>query len=60
MLLAGIQCQRLAGVDCWLLLRTSKEKIPIATFFSASSALIAILVVVLTGKGVAALQKRAG
>lgn len=44
------------AVVAWLLLRTSKT-LPISTFFSASSGLIALLVVVLTGKGVAALQE---
>ncbi|MEN9465205.1 MAG: hypothetical protein RL217_1386 [Pseudomonadota bacterium] len=57
MMLAGmLSAGVLLALIAWLLLRTSK-KIPIATFFSASSALIAILVVVLTGKGVAALQE---
>jgi len=37
-------------------MRTSR-RLPIGTFFSASSALIALLAVVLTGKGVAALQE---
>ncbi|HET8765580.1 MAG TPA: cytochrome c/FTR1 family iron permease [Rhodanobacter sp.] len=40
----------------WTLLRTSR-RLPIGTFFSASSFLIAILAFVLTGKGVAALQE---
>ncbi len=40
----------------WVLLRTSRH-LPIGTFFSASSALIALLAIVLTGKGVAALQE---
>ncbi len=40
----------------WALMRTSR-KLPIATFFSASSALIALLAIVLTGKGIAALQE---
>jgi len=40
----------------WLLLRTSR-RLPLGTFFSASSALIALLAVVLTGKGIAALQE---
>lgn len=40
----------------WGMLRTSR-RLPIATFFAASSALIAILAVVLTGKGVSALQE---
>ncbi|MEP6546319.1 MAG: FTR1 family protein [Gammaproteobacteria bacterium] len=44
------------AVIAWVLLRTSR-RLPIATFFSASSLLIAVLAVVLTGKGVAALQE---
>ncbi len=40
----------------WILLRTSR-RLPIGTFFSASSFLIAILAFVLTGKGIAALQE---
>lgn len=40
----------------WGLLRTSR-KLPVSTFFSASSALIAVLAVVLTGKGISALQE---
>lgn len=40
----------------WGLLKTSRA-LPISTFFSASSALIAVLAVVLTGKGVSALQE---
>lgn len=40
----------------WILLRTSR-RLPLGKFFSASSALIALLAVVLTGKGVAALQE---
>jgi high-affinity iron transporter len=39
-----------------LLLRTSR-RLPLGKFFSASSALIALLAIVLTGKGVAALQE---
>ncbi|HEV7777118.1 MAG TPA: cytochrome c/FTR1 family iron permease [Luteibacter sp.] len=45
----------LAGI-AWALLRTSR-RLPIGKFFSASSALIAVLAIVLTGKGVAALQE---
>lgn len=44
------------GLIAWVLLRTSR-RLPIGTFFSASSALIAVLTVVLTGKGIAALQE---
>lgn len=44
------------GLIAWVLLRTSRH-LPIGKFFSASSALIAVLAVVLTGKGVAALQE---
>lgn len=40
----------------WGLLKTSRQ-LPISTFFSASSALIAVLAVVLTGKGISALQE---
>ena len=45
----------LAGL-AWGLLRSSR-RLPIGSFFAASSALIAVLAVVLTGKGVAALQE---
>jgi high-affinity iron transporter len=44
------------GLIAWVLLRTSR-RLPIATFFSASSILIAVLAVVLTGKGMAALEE---
>ena len=44
------------GLLAWVLLRTSR-RLPIATFFSASSILIAVLAIVLTGKGMAALQE---
>ncbi len=44
------------AVIAWVLLRTSR-RLPIATFFSASSLLIAVLAVVLAGKGIAALQE---
>ncbi len=56
-LLAGVACGSvvLAGI-AWIMLRTSR-RLPIGTFFSASSALIAVLAVVLTGKGVSALQE---
>ena len=52
-LVAGIA---VLAVIAFVLLRTSK-RLPIGTFFAWSSALIAILAVVLTGKGVAALQE---
>ena len=44
------------GLIAWVLLRTSRS-LPIGLFFSASSVLIAVLAIVLTGKGVAALQE---
>src|SRR5690606_28995811 len=44
------------GLVAWILMRTSR-RLPLGTFFSASSALIAGLAVVLTGKGVSALQE---
>jgi len=40
----------------WILLRTSR-RLPVGTFFAASSALIAVLALVLTGKGMQALQE---
>ncbi len=56
-LLAGITVGSLAlAAVAWTLLRTSR-RLPIGQFFAASSALIAILAVVLAGKGVAALQE---
>jgi high-affinity iron transporter len=45
----------LAGI-AWVLLRTSR-RLPIGTFFAASSWLIAILAFVLAGKGIKALQE---
>ena len=45
----------LAGI-AWVLLRTSR-RLPIGTFFAASSWLIAILAFVLSGKGIKALQE---
>ena len=45
----------LAGI-AWILLRTS-AKMPIGKFFSASSILVAVLAVVLIGKGAKALQE---
>ncbi|HVS75779.1 MAG TPA: FTR1 family protein, partial [Steroidobacteraceae bacterium] len=56
-LLAGIGAGAVTlGLIAWVLLRTSR-RLPIAKFFSASSVLIAVLAVVLTGKGVSALQE---
>lgn len=40
----------------WVMLRTSR-RLPLGKFFLASSALIAVLAVVLAGKGIAALQE---
>src|SRR5258707_14444597 len=40
----------------WILLRTS-QRLPVSTFFAASSLLIAVLALVLTGKGMQALQE---
>ncbi|MCT7061865.1 iron permease, partial [Salmonella enterica subsp. enterica serovar Oranienburg] len=56
-LLSGIAAGAVVlGLIAWILLRTSR-RLPIGKFFSASSALIAVLAIVLTGKGVAALQE---
>jgi high-affinity iron transporter len=56
-LLAGLATGAvLLAVIAWLLLRSSR-RLPLGTFFSVSSAVIAVLAVVLTGKGVAALQE---
>jgi high-affinity iron transporter len=56
-LLGGIGAGAVSlGLIAWILMRTSK-RLPISTFFSASSALIAVLAIVLTGKGVSALQE---
>ena len=56
-LLAGIGTGAAAlALIAWILLRTSR-RLPIAKFFSASSVLIAILAIVLTGKGISALQE---
>lgn len=46
----------LLAVIAWLMLRFS-AKLPVSEFFKYSSALIAVLAVVLAGKGVAALQE---
>ena len=56
-LLAGIASGAVVlAAIAWVLLRTSRH-LPIGTFFSASSALIAVLAIVLAGKGVSALQE---
>ncbi len=52
---AGVGAAVLGGV-AWALLSYSR-RLPIAQFFSMSSILIAVLAVVLAGKGVAALQE---
>ena len=44
------------AVIAWLMLRTS-ARMPIGKFFSLSSILVAVLAVVLAGKGVAGLQE---
>ena len=46
----------LLGIIAWVMLRFS-AKLPVSEFFKYSSALIAVLAVVLAGKGVAALQE---
>ncbi len=46
----------LLGIIAWVMLRFS-AKLPVGEFFKYSSALIAVLAVVLAGKGVAALQE---
>ncbi|TAM42860.1 MAG: c-type cytochrome [Burkholderiaceae bacterium] len=56
-LLAGVAAGAVTlGLIAWVLLRTSR-RLPIGTFFAASSGLIALLTIVLTGKGVSALQE---
>jgi high-affinity iron transporter len=56
-LAAGIAAASvLLGLVAWAMLRFS-AKLPIAKFFAYSSALIAVLAVVLAGKGFAALQE---
>ena len=56
-MLAGIGvAAALLAVTAWAMLRFSR-KLPIAKFFQYSAALIAILAVVLAGKGLAALQE---
>ncbi|MEO6747141.1 MAG: cytochrome c/FTR1 family iron permease [Caldimonas sp.] len=56
-LLAGLGCGlAVLGVLAAILLRTS-ARLPIGKFFAASSLLVAVLAVVLAGKGTAALQE---
>jgi len=56
-LLAGLfTAVAVLALVAWVLLRTS-ARIPIGKFFSISSVFVAVLAVVLTGKGVAALQE---
>jgi len=55
-LAGGLAAIGLLAVIAWLMLRYSR-KLPIGTFFAYSSLLIAVLAVVLAGKGVAALQE---
>lgn len=56
-LLAGIGVGAIIlGFIAWLLLRTS-QRLPLGLFFSVSSLVIALLAIVLTGKGIAALQE---
>ena len=56
-LLSGIAAGAVVlGLIAGILLRTSR-RLPIGKFFSVSSGLIAVLAIVLTGKGVAALQE---
>lgn len=52
----AITASALLAVIAWAMLRYSK-RLPIAKFFAYSSALIAVLAVVLAGKGTAALQE---
>jgi high-affinity iron transporter len=46
----------LLGIIAWLMLRYSR-KLPVGQFFRYSSALIAVLAIVLVGKGIAAIQE---
>lgn len=51
----GVGIVSLGGI-AWIMLRTS-TRLPIGRFFAISAALVAVLAVVLIGKGVAALQE---
>ena len=56
-LLGGIAVGSIAlAAIAWVLLRTSR-RLPIGQFFAASAALVALLSVVLTGRGISALQE---
>lgn len=56
-LLGGILAASLClMVIAWLMLKTSQQ-LPIGRFFSASSVLIAVIALIMTGKGVSALQE---
>jgi high-affinity iron transporter len=56
-MLAGIAAAAiLLSLTAWAMLRFSR-KLPIAKFFQYSAALIAVLAIVLAGKGIAALQE---
>lgn len=56
-LLGGILAASLClVVIAWLMLKTSQQ-LPIGRFFSVSSALIAIIALIMTGKGISALQE---
>ncbi|WKL15834.1 cytochrome c/FTR1 family iron permease [Comamonas testosteroni] len=56
-LLGGLVCGvAILAVIAWLMLRSS-ARMPIGKFFSLSSILVAVLAVVLAGKGVAGLQE---
>jgi high-affinity iron transporter len=54
--LGGLTAAAMLAVVAWAMLRYSK-RLPIARFFNWSAILIAVLAVVLTGKGVAAIQE---
>ncbi len=56
MLAGGATAVGVLAVTAWIMLRYSR-RLPIGRFFAYSSVLIAILAVVLVGKGVAALQE---
>lgn len=55
-LAGGSTALAVLAVVAWLMLRYSR-RLPIAKFFAFSSALIAVLTVILAGKGVSALQE---
>lgn len=52
----GLTAVALLAVIAWVLLRTS-ARMPIGKFFSATSILVAVLAVVLVGKGMSSLQE---